>query len=64
MDSGLTAPAAGAIFSLYLLLTTTGRDYSYDEICNWLRDAGFTDIRMETLPSPPFSSSVVLARKP
>jgi SAM-dependent methyltransferase len=64
MDSGLTVPAAGAVFSLYLLLTTTGRDYSFDEIGNWLRDTGFTDVRVEILPSPPFSSSIVLARKP
>jgi SAM-dependent methyltransferase len=64
MDSQLTAPAAGAVFSLYLLLTTKGRDYSFEEVAKWLRDAGFTDICLQTLPSPPFSSSMVLARKP
>ncbi len=64
MDASLTVPAAGAVFSLYLLLTTNGRDYSFDEISRWLRDAGFVDLRMETLPSPPFTSSLVLARKP
>jgi hypothetical protein len=30
----------------------------------WLSDAGFVDIEQQTLPSPPFSSSLVLARKP
>ena len=64
MDSDLTVPAAGAIFSLYLLLTINGRDYSLDEVTKWLRDAGFSDVLLETLPSPPFSSSMVLARKP
>ena len=64
MDDDLTVPAAGALFSLYLLLTTNGRDYSLDEVTKWLRHAGFSDVRLETLPSPPFSSSMVLARKP
>ncbi len=64
MNTELTAPRSGAIFALYLLLTTRGRDYSIDEVSQWLGDAGFVDIRLETLPSPPFTSSMVLARKP
>jgi SAM-dependent methyltransferase len=64
MDTSLTVPAAGAVFSLYLLLTTNGRDYSFDEISQWLHAAGFVDLRLEALPSPPFTSSLVLARKP
>src|SRR6266851_7114600 len=64
MDVELTAPAAGALFSLYLLLTTRGRDYSFEEVAGWMRGAGFTGMRLETLPSPPFSSSMVMARKP
>src|SRR5207245_743130 len=31
MDSELIYPAAGAVFSLSLLLTTCGRDYGFDE---------------------------------
>jgi 3-hydroxy-5-methyl-1-naphthoate 3-O-methyltransferase len=64
MNAGLTAPAAGAVFSLYLLLTTRGRDYSFEEVAEWMQSAGFTDIRLQALPSPPFSSSIVMARKP
>jgi SAM-dependent methyltransferase len=64
MEAELTVPAAGAVFSLYLLLTTYGRDYSFEEVAAWARGAGFTDIRFQALPSPPFSSSMVLARKP
>jgi SAM-dependent methyltransferase len=64
MDSGLTVPSAGAVFSLYLLLTTNGRDYSFEEVARWLHDAGFIDVGVEALPSPPFSSSMVLACKP
>ncbi|MBV8055795.1 MAG: hypothetical protein JOZ29_21265 [Deltaproteobacteria bacterium] len=64
MEAELTLPAAGALFSLYLLLTTHGRDYSFDEVAAWMRGAGFIDINLQALPSPPFSSSMVLARKP
>lgn len=64
MSRDLTHPRAGAIFSLYLLLTTRGRDYSFDEISGWLGAAGFIDIKMYTLPNPPFTSSLVTARRP
>ncbi len=64
MDAELTVPTAGAVFSLYLLLTTRGRDYSFEEVAEWMQNAGFTDIRLQALPSPPFSSSTVMARKP
>jgi len=63
MDDELVEPAAGAVFALYLLLTTPGRDYSFGEVSRWLRAAGFNQIRMETLPNPPFTSSIVSARK-
>jgi SAM-dependent methyltransferase len=64
MNRDLTEPAAGAVFSLYLLLTTRGRDYSFDETAGWLGAAGFIDIQITALPSPPFTSSIVTARKP
>ena len=64
MNRDLTEPAAGAVFSLYLLLTTRGRDYSFDETNGWLSAAGFIEVEMTTLPSPPFTSSIVIARKP
>jgi SAM-dependent methyltransferase len=63
MNSALTDPPAGAVFALYLLLTTRGRDYSFDEVAVWMREAGFSDIRIGALPSPPFTSSIVTARK-
>ena len=64
MNADLTEPKAGAIFALYLLMATRGRDYSFDEVSGWLGDAGFVDIKHEALPSPPFTSSMVIARKP
>jgi SAM-dependent methyltransferase len=64
MNGDLTKPAAGAVFALYLLLTTRGRDYSFEETTRWLGTAGFVEIRMTTLPSPPFTSSIVQAHRP
>jgi hypothetical protein len=63
MNRELTHPAAGAVFALYLLLTTNGRDFSFDEICWWMREAGFRDLEERALPSPPFTSSMVIAHK-
>jgi hypothetical protein len=64
MDRDLVRPRAGALFSLYLLLTTRGRDYAYDEVQGWLASAGFGEINHYDLPSPPFSSTLIQARKP
>ncbi len=63
MNRELTRPVAGAVFALYLLLTTHGRDFSFDEVCSWMRDAGFRDLEERALPSPPFTSSMVIAHK-
>jgi SAM-dependent methyltransferase len=63
MDADLVEPTAGAVFALYLLLVTRGRDYSFDEIAEWMRAAGFAEIMLAQLPSPPFSSSIIAARK-
>lgn len=64
MNAELTEPRAGAVFALYLLLTTRGRDYSFDEVRGWLVKAGFSDVREQRLPAPQFSSSLVVAEKP
>ncbi len=64
MNPDLTGPRAGAVFSLHLLLLTRGRNYSFDELSEGLRRAGFGAIEERQLPSPPFISSLVIARKP
>jgi SAM-dependent methyltransferase len=64
MNADLTEPRAGAVFSLHLLLFTGGRDYSFEEVAMWLRAAGFGTIEQRLLPDPPFTSSLVSARKP
>jgi len=63
MNRDLTHPAAGAVFALYLLLTTHGRDFSFDEVCWWMREAGFQHLEERALRSPPFTSSMVIAHK-
>jgi SAM-dependent methyltransferase len=62
MDESLTKPACGALFSIYMLLTTKGRDYGYHEVQQWLKEAGFVDIILEDLP-PPMTSAIVSGRK-
>lgn len=62
MSKDLTKPACGAIFSVYMLLTTKGRDYGYHEVCRWLEEAGFVEITLEEL-QPPMTSSLVIGRK-
>lgn len=63
MSADLLEPAAGALFSLYLMLATQGRDYSFAEIAAWLREAGFGASQWHQLPAPQFNSSLVLAWK-
>ena len=48
-----TGPRAGALFSLNMLVNTRGgASYSEDEYTQWLRDAGFSDVRRIPLPGP------------
>ncbi|MBI5755658.1 MAG: methyltransferase domain-containing protein [Nitrospirae bacterium] len=62
MDESLTRPACGAIFSIYMLLTTKGRDYGFHEVKEWLEEAGFVDISLEEL-APPMTSALVSGLK-
>lgn len=64
LEDGLTHPPVGAIFSLLMLLTTDrGRCYSFNEVREWLEKAGFAKVSQLRLPSPPFTSSLVLGEK-
>jgi SAM-dependent methyltransferase len=63
LDADLTGPAVGAIFSMQMLLFTRGRDYSFDEVREWLQRAGFTNIAQRRL-EPPLTSALVTAVKP
>jgi cyclopropane fatty-acyl-phospholipid synthase-like methyltransferase len=46
MEPSRTEPKDGAIFAVNMLVNTPGGStYTFDEISNWLEEAGFTEIR-------------------
>ena len=47
MEPGRTEPKAGAIFAVNMLVNTSeGSTYTFDEIRNWLEEAGFARVRL------------------
>jgi hypothetical protein len=55
-------PVNGLIFNVNMLINTeNGATYSFEEISEWLRDAGFTNPRKLESPGP---SPLILATKP
>jgi (2Fe-2S) ferredoxin/predicted O-methyltransferase YrrM len=53
LEPDKTAPRAAALFALNMLVgTRAGSTYSEPEYADWLRDAGFTDVRRVRLPGP------------
>ncbi|HET9088222.1 MAG TPA: methyltransferase [Acidobacteriaceae bacterium] len=57
-----TGPANGLIFAVNMLVNTTeGGTYSFTEIQDWLKEAGFTNIRQMDSPGP---SPLILADRP
>jgi predicted O-methyltransferase YrrM len=62
LDASKTAPKAGALFALNMLVgTRTGSTYSEVEYADWLRAAGFTEIAHVRLPGP---TGVMIGLKP
>jgi len=55
-------PVNGLIFAVNMLVNTdNGNTYSFEEIAQWLKDAGFTNARTLDSPGP---SPLILATKP
>lgn len=55
-------PASGLIFAVNMLVNTeNGTTWSFEEISEWLREAGFTNPRLLDSPGP---SPLILATKP
>jgi (2Fe-2S) ferredoxin/predicted O-methyltransferase YrrM len=53
MDASKTAPKAGALFALNMLVgTRSGSTYSEQEYADWLRTAGFARVERVRLPGP------------
>src|SRR3974390_183960 len=54
LEPDKTAPRAAALFALNMLVGTTGgRTYTEPEYAEWLREAGFTEVRRVRLPGSP-----------
>jgi (2Fe-2S) ferredoxin/predicted O-methyltransferase YrrM len=53
LEPNKTAPQFAALFSLNMLVgTPAGSSYSESEYINWLREAGFSDLRRVRMPGP------------
>ncbi|NUN15265.1 MAG: methyltransferase domain-containing protein [Myxococcales bacterium] len=63
LDNTGTNPPGGAIFSVQMLLSTTGRDYTGDEVMGWMKEAGFGRSWVEN-QEPPLTSRLVIGQIP
>jgi SAM-dependent methyltransferase len=62
VDPDRRGPMRGLIFAVNMLVTTeAGGTYSFEEIADWLAEAGFIDIRQLPAPGP---SPLILATRP
>lgn len=63
LDDEKTSPPFPALFSLNMLLfTENGKSYSFNEIENWLEEAGFRNLERIRIPLPR-SISVLIGKK-
>ena len=62
VNADRTGPVGGLIFGVNMLVNTdTGDTFSFEEISEWLREAGFVDARTINTHGP---SPLILATKP
>jgi hypothetical protein len=62
MNADRTAPRAGAIFALQMLVATPGGStYSGEQLAAWLAEAGFLAPEPRALPGP---TALLVARRP
>ncbi len=62
LEESRIEPLSGALFSLNMLLHTTGRSYSAGEVTAWLKAAGFREITHKD-PKEPSGISAIIAEK-
>jgi SAM-dependent methyltransferase len=63
VDTDRTAPLPALIFAVNMLVNSEhGDTFSFGEISEWLRDAGFDDVR--TVEAPGLAPLLILATKP
>ncbi|MGB0065359.1 MAG: methyltransferase [Terracidiphilus sp.] len=62
VNADRTGPLNGLIFAVNMVVNTeTGNTYSFEEIVQWLTEAGFVNARLLPAPGP---SPLILANKP
>ena len=63
VDANRTAPLPALIFAVNMLVNSDqGDTFSFEEIADWLCDAGFAHVR--TLEAPGLAPRLILATKP
>jgi SAM-dependent methyltransferase len=63
VNAGRTGPLPALIFAVNMLVNSDhGDTFSLEEISEWLRDAGFRDVR--TIEAPGLAPLLILATKP
>jgi hypothetical protein len=61
LNEDRTSPMQAAIFNVNMLVNTDkGRAYTFGELCHWLTESGFRNVRTLDAPAP---SPLVLADK-
>ena len=52
MNDEKTGPASAALMSLNMLIETEGRNYTWAEYAQWLKEVGFREIQRVPVVSP------------
>lgn len=63
LEPDRTRPRRGAVFAITMLLFTRGRCYSFDEVRDWLEQAGFEDVEQRPMGED-WPQSLIVARRP
>lgn len=65
IDADGTSPTSAALFSLNMLVHTgEGQSRSGEEVVAWMKEVGFVNPSIKTLPPPSFRMSLVIGTKP
>ena len=63
MDDEKTGPLPAAMMSLCMLIDTEGRNYTWSEYTEWLKEVGFTEVKRIPIQSPG-ANGLLVANKP
>lgn len=63
MDDDKTGPLSAAMMSLTMMIDTEGRNYTWSEYTEWLKEVGFTEVNRIPIQSPG-ANGLLVASKP